>query len=163
LTVAGAHAPSAQAPLRWGGDAEGGAPFVEADPSDPQRVVGFDAEIAALIAGELGREPQFVQSTFTTLDQSVVRGDFDIALSGIEDTPARRAAVAVSVPYYRFHEVLTVRAADRDRYRTLADLRGRRVATLGGTIAYDILLEAERTHGITAVSYDDDVHPYTDL
>lgn len=163
LTVAGAHAPSAQAPLRWGGDAEGGAPFVEADPSDPQRVVGFDAEIAALIAGELGSEPQFVQSTFTTLDQSVVRGDFDIALSGIEDTPARRAAVAVSVPYYRFHEVLTVRAADRDRYRTLADLRGRRVATLGGTIAYDILLEAERTHGITAVSYDDDVHPYTDL
>jgi His/Glu/Gln/Arg/opine family amino acid ABC transporter permease subunit len=37
------------------------------------------------------------------------------------------------------------------------------VATLGGTIAYEILLRAEREHGLTAVSYDDDVHPYSDL
>ncbi len=152
----------AQAPLQWGGDAEGGAPFVEADPSDPQKLVGFDVEIAELIARELGRRPQFVQVAFTSLDQSAMRGDFDIGLSGIEDTPARRATVATSIPYYRFREVLTVREADRDRYRTLADLRGRRVGTLGGTIAYDILLEAERAHGIIPVSYDDDVHPYSD-
>jgi polar amino acid transport system substrate-binding protein len=154
---------NAQDVLRLGADAEGGAPFVEADPSDPQRVVGFDVEIAELIARELGRQLVFVQVGFSSLDQSAIRGDFDIGLSGIEDTPARRAAVAASIPYYRFKEVLTVREADRDRYRTLADLRGRRVATLGGTIAYDILLAAERDHGITAVSYDDDVHPYSDV
>jgi polar amino acid transport system substrate-binding protein len=149
-------------PLRWGGDAEGGAPFVEADPNDPAKLIGFDVEIAELLAQELGRRPQFVQVAFTSLDQSAARGDFDIGLSGIEDTPGRRAAVAASVPYYRFQEVLTVREADRDRFRTLADLRGRRVATLGGTIAYELLLAAEREHGIVAVSYDDDVHPYTD-
>jgi polar amino acid transport system substrate-binding protein len=149
-------------PLRWGGDAEGGAPFVEADPSDPQKLVGFDVEIAELIARELGRRPQFVQVAFASLDQSAARGDFDIGLSGIEDTPGRRAAVAASIPYYRFREVLTVRDADRDRFRTLADLRGRRVATLSGTIAYDLLLAGEREHGIVAVSYDDDVHPYED-
>jgi polar amino acid transport system substrate-binding protein len=151
------------APLRWGGDAEGGSPFVEADPSDPARVTGFDVEIAELLAAELGRRPEFVQVMFTSLDQSARRGDFDIGLSGIEDTPARRAALAVTVPYYEFREVITVRAADRQRFRTLEDLRGRRVATLGGTIAYELLLDAERTHGITAISYDDDVHPYTDL
>jgi len=149
--------------LRWGGDAEGGAPFVEADSRDPTSVIGFDVEIAALIAHDLGRTPQFVQITFTELDQAVRRGDFDIGLSGIEDTPARRASVAASLPYYEFHEVLTVRAGDRDRIRSLADLRGRRVGTLGGTIAYETLLEAETTVGIQAVSYDDDVHPYSDL
>ncbi len=150
-------------PLRWGGDAEGGAPFVEADPADPSSVAGFDVEIAEHIAAKLGRTPVFVQVLFTSLDQSARRGDFDIGLSGIEDTPGRRASLAVSIPYYEFREVMTVRAADRDRYRTLGDLRGRRVATLGGTIAYDLLLQAERDHGITAVSYDDDVHPYSDL
>src|SRR4051812_29936266 len=36
--------------LRWAGDAEGGAPYVEADPADPSRMVGFDVEIAELIA-----------------------------------------------------------------------------------------------------------------
>ena len=100
---------------------------------------------------------------FTSLDQSAKRGDFDIGLSGIEDIPARRQSLAASIPYYEFREVLTVREGDRGRYRSLADLKGRRVATLGGTIAYDLLLEAERTDGITAVSYDDDVHPYSDL
>jgi polar amino acid transport system substrate-binding protein len=153
----------AQAPLRWGGDAEGGAPFVEADPNDPAKMVGFDVEIAEHVARQLGRDPQFVQIAFTSLDQSARRGDFDIGLSGIEDIPARRASLAASVPYYEFREVLTVRAAERARFASLADLRGRRVATLGGTMAYDILLQAEREHGIVAVSYDDDVHPYSDL
>ena len=149
--------------LRWGGDAEGGAPYVEADPNNPQIVRGFDVEIAELIAQALGRKPEFVQVAFASLDQSAVRGDFDIGLSGIEDTPARRTTVAASIPYYRFREVLTVREGDRDSFRTLADLRGRRVATLVSTIAYDLLLQAERQYGIVAVSYEDDVHPYSDL
>jgi polar amino acid transport system substrate-binding protein len=71
--------------------------------------------------------------------------------------------MASTVPYYRFREVLSVRDADAPKLRSLADLAGRRVGTLGGTIAYEILLGAERDHGLTAVSYDDDVHPYTDL
>jgi len=162
LIAAAAHAQTAQ-PLRWGGDAEGGAPFVEANPADPSIVAGFDVEIAELVAARLGRPAQFIQVAFQSLDQSARRGDFDIGLSGIEDIPARRQSLAASVPYYEFREVLTVRDGDRDRYRTLADLRGRRVATLGGTMAYDLLLEAERSHGLTAVSYDEDVHPYSDL
>jgi polar amino acid transport system substrate-binding protein len=149
--------------LRWGGDSEGGAPFVEADPNDPTKVEGFDVEVAEMIARELGRRPVFVQVAFAAIDQSVQRGDFDIGLSGVEDTPPRRAALAASIPYYQFTETLTVREADRHRFRSLAELKGRRVGTLGGTIAYEELLAAEKAHDITAVSYDDDVHPYEDL
>ena len=149
--------------LLWAGDPEGGAPFVEADPANPDKLVGFDVEIADLIARSLGRKAGFVNVTFTSIDQSVERGDAEIGLSGIEDTPARRATMAPTVPYYQFREVLSVRDADASRFRSLADLRGRRVGTLGGTIAYEILLRAERDFGIQAVSYDDDVHPYSDL
>ena len=56
--------------------------------------------------------------------------------------------MAPTIPYYEFREVLSVRDADATRFRTLADLRGRRVGTLGGTIAYEILLRAEREYGI---------------
>jgi polar amino acid transport system substrate-binding protein len=149
--------------FRWGGDAEGGAPFVEADPADPTRVVGFDVEVAQLIADALGRVPRFVQVGFTSLDASAARGDFDIGLSGIEDSPARRSRLAVTIPYYEFREILTVRAADRDRFRTLDDLRGRRVATLGATLAYDLLVNAQGEYDVIPVTYEDDVHPYTDL
>jgi polar amino acid transport system substrate-binding protein len=104
-----------------------------------------------------------VQVGFTSLDAAAARGDFDIGLSGLEDLPARRERLAVTIPYYEFREVLTVRDDDRERFRTLADLRGRRVATLGATLAYEILREAEADHGIETVVYEDDVHPYGDL
>lgn len=151
--------------LRWGGDAEGGAPFVEADPADPSRVRGFDVEVAGRIARGLGgnRTAQFLQVQWSNIDQSVERGDFDIGLSGVEDTPTRRARHAVTLPYFEFREVLAVRPEDRDRIHGLADLRGRRVASLGATIAYDLLVAARDSTGLIPVSYDDDVHPYADL
>src|SRR4029078_4976564 len=71
--------------------------------------------------------------------------------------------MATTIPYYAFREVLAFRDADVNRVRGLADLRGRRVGTLGGTSAYEILLQREGPYGLHAVSYDDDVHPYSDL
>jgi polar amino acid transport system substrate-binding protein len=149
--------------LRWGGDAEGGAPFVEADPGDPSKLRGFDVEVANEIAKGLGKRPEFVQVAFQEIDQSVQRGDFAIGMSGVEDTPARRRELSATIPYFEFHEVLTVRDADRNRFRTLADLRGHRVGTLTGTIAYERLLAAQKNEGIVLVAYDDDVHPYSDV
>jgi polar amino acid transport system substrate-binding protein len=165
-STAVAQTPSGSRPgqeFRWAGDAEGGAPFVEADPARPDVVSGFDVDIAALLARGLHRAPRFVMITFTSIDQSIARGDADIGLSGIEDTPARRAASSTTLPYYEFREVLSVRTADASRFRTLADLRGRSVATLSGTIAYELLLRAEKEYGIDAIAYEDDVHPYSDL
>jgi polar amino acid transport system substrate-binding protein len=164
LILVAVHPPlHAQKDLRWGGDAEGGAPFVEADPADPSRLRGFDVEVAETIARDLGRRPTFVQVAFSSIDASVERGDFEIGMSGVEETAARRAAVAATIPYFEFREVITVRDADRGRFPTLAALRGRRVGTLGGTIAYTLLLEGQTKYGIIPVSYDDDVHPYDDV
>ena len=66
LLLAGGLPLRAQQELRWGGDAEGGAPFVEADPADPSRVRGFDVEVAETIARDLGRRPTFVQVAFSS-------------------------------------------------------------------------------------------------
>ena len=167
LLVAGAAglgaAQQPQAMLLWGGDAEGGAPFVEADPADPSQVRGFDVLVAETIARGIGRRARFVQVQWSSIDQSVERGDFAIGLSGVEDTPARRIRHAVTIPYFEFREVLAVRPEDRGRWSNMADLRGRRVATLGATMAYDILVAASASHGVIPVSYDDDVHPFSDL
>ncbi|MEA2338427.1 MAG: putative S-methylcysteine transport system substrate-binding protein yxeN, partial [Thermoanaerobaculia bacterium] len=159
-----ASAANAQQPVfRWGGDAEGGAPFVEADPNDPLKLRGFDVEVAEQIAKGLGKRPEFVQVSFSDIDQSVQRGDFEIGMSGVEDTPPRRRMLAATIPYFEFHEVLTMRAEDRGKFSTLAALRGHRVGTLGATVAYERLLAAEKSDGVIVVSYDDDVHPYADL
>src|SRR5258705_8357865 len=157
-------AQQAQPVLVWGGDAEGGAPFVEADPADPSRVRGFDVDVATRIARGLGRRgARFVQVQWSNIDQSVERGDFTLGLSGVEETPVRRARHAVTIPYFEFREVLAVRPEDAGRIHGLADLRGRRIATLGATTAYDFLVAARDSTGLIPISYDDDVHPYADL
>src|SRR5437899_9751897 len=123
--------------LVWGGDAEGGAPFVEADPANPARVRGFDVEVAERIARGLGggtMGARFVQVQWSNIDQSVERGDFALGLSGVEDTPARRAQHAVTIPYFEFREVLAVRPEDASRIHGLADLRGRPGETLGSGV-----------------------------
>lgn len=163
LTARASAQSAAKPPLRWGGDAEGGAPFVEADPADPSKVRGFDVEIAEMVARGLGREPRFVQVAWASIEQSVERGDFDVGMSGLEDRPELRARHSVSIPYYEFHEVLAVRTADRNRFRRLPDLAGRKVATLGATMAYQMLLDEQARSGLVPISYDDDVHPYSDL
>jgi polar amino acid transport system substrate-binding protein len=156
----GGERPAGERPLRWGGDAEGGAPFVEADPSDPSRMRGFDVEIASMIAEGLGRKPEFVQVAWASIEASLERGDFDVGLSGLEDRPALRERHAVSLPYFEFREVLAVRTRDSARFTSLADLAGHRVGTLGSTTAYQILIDDGK---VIPVSYDDDIHPYSDL
>jgi ABC-type amino acid transport substrate-binding protein len=58
-TYGGAHVTVSAQPqvLRWAGDPEGGAPYVEADPAHPDQLVGFDVEIVALLASAVGRTP----------------------------------------------------------------------------------------------------------
>jgi polar amino acid transport system permease protein/polar amino acid transport system substrate-binding protein len=145
--------------LRWGGDVQGGEPYVFQDPRDGDRVVGFEVEIADALARRLGLRAEFVQNDWQTLVPSLDRGDFDIALNGIEVTPARRARVAFTRPYYAFTETIVVRRNDGGA-QTLADLRGRRVGTLDGSLALD-LLAAEP--GVEVVRYEGVEEPYLDL
>lgn len=39
--------------LRWGADAEGGAPYVFHDPADPNKLIGFEVEIVDALAKKL--------------------------------------------------------------------------------------------------------------
>jgi polar amino acid transport system substrate-binding protein len=84
--------------LRWAGDPEGDAAFVEAEPAQPEKIIGFDVEIAQLFARRLKPQSNFVNITFTSIDQSIRRGDADFGLSGIEDTQVRRETMTATVP-----------------------------------------------------------------
>ena len=144
--------------LRWAGDLQGGEPYVYRNPTDPSKLEGFEVEIAQGLAKRLGVRQRFVQNDWTTLLPSLVRGDFDVALNGIEDTPALRAQALVTRPYYSFSEQLVVRRGFP--LRTLAALHGHRVGTLSGSLAHAILRE---TPGIEVVLYGGQEEPYRDL
>lgn len=154
----------AEGVLRWGGDAEGGAPFQLRDPSDPGHVIGFEVELAEALVKVLGRhlrrplQAQFVQYEWVSLPLGLEKGDFDIILSGFEITADGQAAIVFSRPYCIFAEQLVVRADER-QVSTLDDCRDKLVGTLAGSAADRLL----RRRGILPVAFDGQVEPYLDL
>jgi polar amino acid transport system substrate-binding protein len=148
--------------LVWGGDLQGGEPYVFEDPRDPSHLVGFEVDIASALARELGlKRARFVEVQWSNLIPALERGDIDIVLNGLEDTPARRARLRLSRPYFVFHEVLAVQRGAP--YRTLDDLHGKRVATLNQTYALDLLESRPAERAVEIALYEGQEEPYYDL
>ena len=146
----------ARGELRWGADVQGGEPYVYEDRSGA--LVGFEVALADQLASALGVRARLVQNDWSNLIPSLERGSFDVALNGIEMTPARAARVAFTRPYYVFSERLVGRRGD-GRIRDLASLRGRRVGTLANSQAWDLLRDA----GAVALPYEGVDEPFVDL
>lgn len=147
----------ARGELTWGADIQGGEPYVYEDPDDPQKLIGFEVEIADELAKRLGVKARFVQYAWSNLVPGLERGDFDIALNGLEATSERRDRVLMSTPYYVYAETLAVKKGSP--YASLDDLRGKKVATLNQTYAMDLL----RERGIEPQYYEGVEEPYLDL
>ncbi|HKO49178.1 MAG TPA: ABC transporter substrate-binding protein/permease [Polyangiaceae bacterium] len=143
--------------LGWGADLQGGEPYVYESPTQPGVIIGFEVEIAEALARELGLRAKFHQNDWSNLIPSLERGDFDLALNGLEDTPARRARLRLSRPYFVYGETLAVRAGSS--LHSLAQLSGRRIGTLNQTVAQDLL----RAQHADVVLYEGQQEPYLDL
>ena len=128
--------------LVWGADQEGGGPFVYPNPSDPTQRIGFEVELAELIAEHIGVKAEFSQGQWDKLPDLLDRGDIDIVLNGYEWTTNRAERYGVSIPYYIYELQLLGRTAD-NRLMTWDDLlkpvdgRKRKVSVLGGSAAQD--------------------------
>jgi polar amino acid transport system substrate-binding protein len=148
--------------LRWGVDPAGGAPFAMPDPRDPRRLIGFEIELVERLAQHLGVRSVPVPGDWLALIDNMKAGRTDLALNGLEVSADRAEVIDFTVPYYRYGQQLTVREADRERYRSLADLKGRRISVLNGSASVDVLLEAGWTDDAIA-QYDDSLAPYVEL
>ena len=144
--------------LTWGGDVQGGEPYVYEDPAHPDHIIGFEVDIMAGVARRLGVRSHMVQYGWSNLVPSLERGDFDVIANGLEATDERRQRILLSNPYFVYAETLTVRS-DSD-VRSVFDLAGKRVGTLNQTYAYDIL---RKLYGDVAKVYEGNEEPYTDL
>ncbi len=140
----------ARGELRWGADAQGGAPYVFQDPMDPNHLIGFEVDLADALAKKLGVRARPVQGQWDQLLELLARGDFDVALNGIEVAAEKTRVCELTRPYYVAAERLTVRRGDGNAPRSLESLRGRPVGTLPGSLAERILKRA----GASVKSYD---------
>ncbi|HKC84488.1 MAG TPA: ABC transporter substrate-binding protein/permease [Blastocatellia bacterium] len=145
--------------LRWGGDAEGGAPYLLPNPKNPREIIGFEIDLMDAVGKQLNRKSVFVQNQWDGLIPGLQRGNYDLAVNGIEITDDRKQQVNFSIPYYACGEQLSVRAGENS-INSLADLKGKVVGTLKASLAQRIL---EREGGIEVRSYENQNNAYDDL
>ena len=145
--------------LVWGADVVADIPYVYEDPKHPGSYIGFEMEIANAIARQLGVQVKIVSKAWDTLIPELQRRSFDMVMNGIEDTEERQKIVLFSDPYFVYTQQITVRKGTTG-VNSLEDLKGKKVATLSGTAAEDILRD---TPGIQVIASPDNTYAYLDL
>ena len=97
---------------------------------------GFDVELMEAIGAEIGREPEFIDSSFETIFRDVAQGKFEAVMSAATITPEREKVVAFSDPYYLSEQAILVK--EGSSITGLADLKGLTVGAQQGTTGLEL-------------------------
>jgi len=95
--------------LLYGSDMEGGGPYAYPDPRTPRDVTGFEVELMARLAKDLGVTPVFCQGPWDKLLQVLDSGRIDLVINGYELTDLRARNYLATRPYYVYQLQLIVR------------------------------------------------------
>jgi len=83
---------------------------------------GHDIDVIEAMAKELGVKVEYVPTTWPNLMKDIQADRFDVAVGGITRNVARIRQIEMLPGYAPFGKVALVRAADKDKFRALADL-----------------------------------------
>ncbi len=103
---------------------------------DDNTFEGIDIDLARDLAGALGVEATFIQTSWPTLMNDLAAGKFDIGMSGISRNTARQKTAFFSPPYYRGGKTPIIRCEDREKLASLAQINQpgvRVIVNPGGT------------------------------
>ena len=127
------------------------SPWTYHDEND--ELVGYDVEVAKLIARELGVEAKFVEGEWDGLLGGLESGRYDIMANGVEITEERAQKYDFSEPYGYIHTALIVHT-DNDAIKSYEDLDGKTTAnSISST--YMTLAESYGAKGMRVTKAED--------
>jgi cyclohexadienyl dehydratase len=83
---------------------------------------GFDIDALKTLAPALGVRIEYVKMTFGSMLGDLAADKFDMAMSGMGRTLDRARTATFSKPYMRYGKLLLIRSADREKFKSLADV-----------------------------------------
>lgn len=107
--------------------------FNATDKTGGATLAGFDVEVVRALAAQLALAAEFKTTPFDAIIPSLAAGNCDMIASATTITDARKQKVAFTQPYFDADQSLLIRAADKGRYRQLADLKGKTIGVQSGT------------------------------
>ena len=83
--------------------------------------IGFEPDVAAALAEDLGVELEIVPTKWDGILPSLLAGKFDLIISGMSVTPARNLKINFTIPYARTGLELAANLEKAKGFQTLAD------------------------------------------
>ncbi|MBQ9627224.1 MAG: transporter substrate-binding domain-containing protein [Treponema sp.] len=102
---------------------------------EKNEIVGFDIDLAKEVAARLGVKFKAQPINWDSKEQELNSGKIDCIWNGLTITEERKKALSFSRPSLNNKQVVVVRADSG--YKTLADLKGKRIALQSGSSAED--------------------------
>lgn len=99
--------------------------------NDQNEIVGFDVDVAKLIAGKDGKELKVEDMNFDSLIGALEAERIDMAIAGMSVTEERKLSVDFSDPYYTSKQVIVVKKGSD--IKSKEDLKNKKVGVQGGT------------------------------
>jgi arginine/lysine/histidine transporter system substrate-binding protein len=104
-------------------------------------IVGFDIEIAKEIAKDLGVQLEIKDMKFDGLLAALQTDNVDMVIAGMTPDEERKKSVDFSKIYYTAVQGIVVRAEDKDKYKTVDDLKTVKLGVQKGAIQEQIAKE----------------------
>ncbi len=124
------------------------------------RLAGFEVELATALAQRLGVKPEITTSEWSALLAGLQAGKYDVVINQVGITDKRKETFDFSEPYTISSPQLIVRQDDKRVFRTLADLRGKKLGLGQGTNFADM---AKAVGGIDIKTYPGSTEYLQDL
>lgn len=94
---------------------------------------GFAVEIMQAVAADAGLAIEFQPMPFGELQQSLLAKKIDAVAGSFGVTPERKKVVDFTHPYGSYQDQLLVKASNTGTYKSVADLKGMKIATSRGS------------------------------
>ena len=118
-------------------------------------VVGFDVDLLKMLSDDLGVKQEVVNIEWNqiTSGAAFAAKKCDIGMGAMTITPTRQAALAITQPYMDATQVLLVKKDSP--YKTLADLRGKKIGVQADTTGKDYADKNKAANGYEVVVFND--------
>lgn len=100
---------------------------------------GYDVQVAQKIADSMGKKLEIYSYEWDSLIPAVQSGKLDMIIAGMSPTAERKEKIDFSDNYFTSNLVIVTKKGNLSDVKTIADLKGKKIAAQSGTFHLDAL------------------------
>jgi polar amino acid transport system substrate-binding protein len=127
-------------------------PYQPFEFGEPGKERGIDVDLVRSIASDLRLKPEFRDTDFSAIFDTMTAGGCDLVASSVSITDERKEKYLFSDGYFEVNQSLLVRAGTASSYTDFAALEGHRIGVQKGTTGADYA--AAHSKSLTVIPFD---------